>query len=315
MAVVRCPKHDIPYNDENPRGCPACAAEREGGRASQVMRELAQASRSGRRTTELGPDDHAGPPETQWPPPVTQPPRVPTHEPGRLERTWRFVRMHRRSLAGVAVFIVFLVVVWYATRPTFAAAYDPPQPTGNPLPLPVQANAPVASVFAVLGVEPPRANPDSPMLVRYNYGPDVQIDALNDVVYAITVTTPNRTWSGLRVGSSEAAVVGRLALLGAPHETITEPMPARDMKGYSIYPTPRSRPTHLFRIALRPPNGCYDVEVRVVPQILGHLIRQTGLPVVVAYPGAPLRWVTSEIRVVSRALPGPYVKGPPACTP
>ena len=34
MPLVRCPTHKIPYNDENPRGCPACAREKEG--AAQV---------------------------------------------------------------------------------------------------------------------------------------------------------------------------------------------------------------------------------------------------------------------------------------
>src|SRR5262245_31854169 len=51
MALVRCPIHKIPYNDENPRGCPACALEKEGGGEAQVMQELARAVQGPRRTT------------------------------------------------------------------------------------------------------------------------------------------------------------------------------------------------------------------------------------------------------------------------
>jgi len=36
MALIRCPKHGVPFNDDNPRGCPACALEKEGGEQAQV---------------------------------------------------------------------------------------------------------------------------------------------------------------------------------------------------------------------------------------------------------------------------------------
>src|SRR3990172_5198930 len=49
MALIRCPKHGVPFNDDNPRGCPACALEKEGGEQAQVMRELARASQVTRR--------------------------------------------------------------------------------------------------------------------------------------------------------------------------------------------------------------------------------------------------------------------------
>ena len=71
MAVVRCPIHRIPYNDSNPRGCPACAQEKEGG-AADVMQELARASQMGRRTSEAARTSVA-----DFNGPVTTQPRVP----------------------------------------------------------------------------------------------------------------------------------------------------------------------------------------------------------------------------------------------
>jgi hypothetical protein len=50
MALVRCQIHDIPYNDENPRGCPACAREKQGEDLdAQAIQELARVSRGIRR--------------------------------------------------------------------------------------------------------------------------------------------------------------------------------------------------------------------------------------------------------------------------
>ena len=64
MALVRCEKHSIPYNDSNPRGCPACAREEKGDDQATMMAELARASRRVEAIPEPPP-----PPE-----PVAEPP-------------------------------------------------------------------------------------------------------------------------------------------------------------------------------------------------------------------------------------------------
>src|SRR5882672_6653427 len=74
MPLVRCPIHNIPYNSDNPRGCPACAREKEGANVG-VMEELARASRATR-----------GVPEPLLPPPTTphpEPPVAPTRRSAR----------------------------------------------------------------------------------------------------------------------------------------------------------------------------------------------------------------------------------------
>ena len=77
MALVRCPKHQIPYNDENPRGCPACAAETEEGGQASIMKELARRSR-----TRPAPEARAPEPDSTRPPtrapapkPAARPPK------------------------------------------------------------------------------------------------------------------------------------------------------------------------------------------------------------------------------------------------
>src|SRR5690349_8080470 len=69
MPLVRCPIHNIPYNSDNPRGCPACAREREGA-TSTVAQELARVSRA---TRGVAPPVEPAPPPPEPPPPVNIP--------------------------------------------------------------------------------------------------------------------------------------------------------------------------------------------------------------------------------------------------
>lgn len=319
MAVVRCPKHNIPYNDRNPRGCPACHAERGGEEAdAAIMRELARASRAmPAPPLEDPPRWPASPPDASrpsWPPPVTAPPRLPSRELRGFERLWRWV-VDNRGIVGFAVALGIVgMLLWVITRPDFVPGWDPAFPTGDPLPVPVGVHTPVDGLFARLGSTAPTLNPDSPDLARYRYDGAV-IDALNAVVYAVTLTTPARSWRGNRVGVSETLARSTLSLLGSPREEASGPSraPVR-VGGYEVYTTASDRPRRTLVAAVRPPNGCYDVRVELVPRIIGRLAQDDRQVVVVARRGEGMEWVVDRVRVVSRALPGPYA-GRPECDP
>ena len=232
MALVRCPKHQIPYNDENPRGCPACAAETEEGGQASIMKELARRSRA-RPTSEAKvpePDSTRPSTRTATPKPAPglpkpeQPPLTPL--PGFLETVeephglMREVLSGRRwmGLGAVAV-VVLAAILFFTSGPRFVRQPHPAEVEPVDIrPLPFDPGAPTNMVFAVLGTQAPSPHPDDQRLTRYAYGAELQIDALNEVIYAITIAVPNRSWRGLRVGLPEQNARGTLALLGTPEE-------------------------------------------------------------------------------------------------
>jgi len=318
MAVVRCPTHNVPYNDENPRGCPACWQEKIGDDPAQLMRELARASKAIPRVEILPPptEDELPPMHRlatgAWPGPVTQPPRVPTPEPTQLERLWRFLRVHLAAVVGTGLVVAGAVLTWVITRPTFEPALLPPIPTSDARPFPVAPNTPIIGAFALVGPRTPEVNPDGPSLARYDFGEGTLVDALNGVVYAVTLELPDRSWEGNRVGMEETRARGTLALLGA----LTEEEPAASapfpLGGYLAYRRLTDLPRRHLTAAVRPPNGCYDVQVEVAPRVIGTATRADESFVAVARRGGTTTWVVHRVRVVSRALRGPYA-GPPAC--
>ena len=105
MTLVRCPIHKIPYNDENPRGCPACAREREGGgQDSSVMKELARASQTKRPSV-------ATPAPMEFDMPVTSPPRAPTPGVPRFTRALHFIKDRQNlSIAGAVILLLIIVL-------------------------------------------------------------------------------------------------------------------------------------------------------------------------------------------------------------
>ena len=314
MAIVRCPTHDIPYNDENPRGCPACWRDRQGtDDGGRLMRELARASRGAPAVEVLPPTEPEGgtAPPRQWPP-VTQPPRLPTPEPTRLEAFGRFLAAHAVTITVVLLGALTLVFLYYVSRPTFTEGYIPPLATTDPLPLPIEPNTPILGGFALLGPIPPEVNPESSTLARYNFGRGSLVDVLNGTVYAITLVTPERTWRGHRVGLSEIQARGHLALLGAIREDTVMRAAAVSMGGYESYRSVATLPRRELATEVRPPNGCFDVYVTLAPQVIGVAARAGDTVVAVARRGAPPSWVVHEVRVVSRALQGPYA-GAPVC--
>jgi len=318
MPVVRCPIHNVPYNDENPRGCPACWQERVGTDPANLMRELARASQAIPHVEILPPptDDELPPLERlrtgAWPGPVTQPPRIPVPAPTPLERFALFLRTHLLAVVATSLITVATGLMWYVSRPTFAPALVPPALSGEPLPFPVHPNTPVVGAFAILGSRAPEVNPDSPTLARYDFGQGAVVDVLNGVVYAITLTTPDRAWEGNRVGVDETRARGGLALLGPLVEE--EPAAAAPFPfgGFLVYRRLQDLPRRRLSASVRPPNGCFDVQVEIAPQIIGTATRDEETLLAVARRGGTVTWVAHRVRVVSRAMPGPYA-GPPVC--
>lgn len=212
MPMIRCPKHKIPYNDSNPRGCPACAREKEGGRASDVMvmQELARASQMIKRPTGI-----SGPmPESSAP--VTQQPRAPRPRFTALMKALRFLRK-KQFLAGAGAAIALLAIALLATSgPTFTVAFSPSNYPTIIRPLPISPNDAVAVMFSAIGPQIPQPNPQARELERYSYGTEFIIEAVNGQIYSITFSVPNRAWRGLKVGMDQTHAEGALALLGTP---------------------------------------------------------------------------------------------------
>lgn len=318
MPVVRCPIHKVPYNDENPRGCPACWQEKVGDDPAGLMRELARASRAIPRVEILPtPDEDDLPPMQRlptgaWPGPVTQPPRVPQPEPTSWERVQRFLRAHLAAAVTATVALVVVSLLWIISRPTFEESLIPPPAVGEALPFPVQPNTPILGAFALLGPRTPGVHPDSPSLARYDFGSGTTVDVFNGIVYAVTLESPARSWQGNRVGTDERRARGVLSLLGPMTEdegTAAAPFP---FGGYLTYRRMADLPRRRLSAAVRPPNGCYDVQVDLAPQVIGTATRGDENFVAVARRGGEISWVTHRVRVVSRSMRGPYA-GAPAC--
>jgi hypothetical protein len=309
MAMVRCPKHKIPYNDDNPRGCPACAREKQGGRASDVMvmQELARASQMIRR-----PSGAQLPPENVDTP-VTQRPRAPVPRFTAMMRALQFLR--QKTFLTVAGGLVALlgVILFAMSGPRFSVYPSPAMFTGVVRPIPASPNDPVPVLFSAIGPQTPQPNPQARELQRYSYGTDFIVEAQNGVIYAVTFAVTNRSWRGIRIGMDSLSAVGTLALLGTP--SVDTPIVTRGdtIAGYIVYRSADQRPRRTLRAEVRPPNNCYDVEVDLQLRQIGTLrVRDRVFSVVGEVGGAPPDWVVTRVRAVSRAMPGPY-GGEPVC--
>jgi hypothetical protein len=303
MALVRCPKHKIPYNDANPRGCPACALEKEGG---GVMQELARASQMGKR-----PSSTMTPPDRDQP--VTNQPRNPFPAARRVNQIFTRLRTRRNVTIAGAVILSLILLLALSSRARFTDAPSPVIYNGVVRPFPVSPNDPITMVFSALGPQKPTPNPDAQSVERYSYGTDLFVDAINGRVYAVTIAVPNRSWQGLRVGMSATNAEGTLAMMGAPREAESRLNTRSDtLSGYVVYRTLQSRPRRTLIAEVRPPNNCFDVTVDLQPRSIGYLTRGGEKWVAQNRPGGPLEWVITRIQVVSRSLPGPYSTGP-AC--
>lgn len=316
MAVIRCPTHDIPYNEENPRGCPACWQQRLGSDPANVMRELARASRAIPHVEILAPPTEEEVPTQRlsgvWPPPVTQPPRLPTPEPTRLERLGAFIRAHLAAVAMGAIVLVAAALIYVITRPTFGPAMIPPPLAGDARPFPVVPHTSILGVFTLLGPRTPQVHPDDGRLARYDFGDGAVVDVFNGEVYAVTLTSGARAWEGLRVGTPDLQARGRLALLGPVREDEPVPVAPFPFGGYLAFRGMADLPRRMLTAEVRPPNGCHDVQVEIAPQVIGTATRGEDTYLAVGRRGGAMSWVVHRVRVVSRAVRGPYA-GTPAC--
>ncbi len=321
MALVRCPVHKIPYNEDNPRGCPRCAQEKEGGGRASLMRELARAQQAAKRAKEepAPPVGAPRPPSGEAPPgprnqatappiAVTIPPRPPATVEGPIQKAWRLASRRRILTIGVLFIAAFWVVLFLTSGPQFVEGRHPtPLAEADVRLLPINPNVPITVAFSALGTRAPRQNPDSPRLARYSYGSDLTVDAVNGIIYAITLRVTNRSWRGLRTGMPERTALGNLALLGAPQEPVAAVLSQPDtIRNYVAYRSLNDRPRRTLLTEVRPPNGCFDVLVSLQPQTIGILIHQGRRYAVVGRGSGALEWVVTQIRIISRSIQGPY---------
>ncbi len=291
MTLVRCEIHGLVYNDENPRGCPACDMLQK-GRESQasMMQELARASQKQDRSTQPAEDEE---PRWTW--------------IDRLRPDWIPAIRGRNLVVGGSIVIVTLVItlVWLA-QPRFLEQAHPVQVGGAIRPLAVTPGQPVTVVFSMLGTQPPRVHPSDANAERYSYGTDLFIDAINGFVYSISIGVPNRSWRGLYVGMPEREAQGAMSLLSEPIPGGIRTPPAPQLvAGYNVYRSLEARPIRNLTSEVRPPNGCFDVIVEMQPQADGLLLRSGRRYAVVGQEGDPLRWVVTRVRAVTRRRSGP----------
>lgn len=290
MALVRCPTHGLRYNDENPRGCPACDQEHM-GRASRVslMQELAKAASKREKPEVAAPAAERRPrPWDRW-----------------LSSVPRFDQ-RRVVAAGSGAIVVLLGLLLWLTRSRFVEMPHPAAVAADEVrPLPLNVRAPVPTIFAILGTANPQPHPTAPEVERYSYGTGLYVDALNGFVYSISIGVGNRSWRGLRVGIPEREAEGSLALLGAPVRGQPIGPDAELRSGYLVYPSAEQRPTRSLGAEVRPPNGCFDVNVQLQPRGIGLLIDGDARYSVAAREGEPITWVVTRIQVVDRSRRGP----------
>ncbi|MCZ6916822.1 MAG: hypothetical protein O7I93_08600 [Gemmatimonadetes bacterium] len=308
MAVVRCPKHELPYNEDNPRGCPACAAEELGGTDGSAS---AAWTRSGTtdQPVELEGFGHAGAgagsgslvrsiegqlnAATAW---LTDPFR----RIGRWIKGQAKARPGWATLAVVAGFIFVIVMIRRIGAPDFLAQADPPAASGEVLPLAVEPGTRLDIMFSILGTRTPRPHPTQANLERYVYSLDLVADAMNGEVYALTLRTPDRSWRGLRVGMSSIEGEGALSMLGRFTSRTQSRGEPQIKDGYQIFSSRTILPVRRITAEVRPPNGCLDVTVEFRPAITGVLIDGGLRTLVVAREAEELNWVLTQTYVVSR---------------
>jgi hypothetical protein len=306
MAVVRCPKHELPYNEDNPRGCPACAADESGESYSSASAAW----------TRSGPGPEPGGLE-----------RLETPVPGSdslvrsiedqlnvatdrlldpFRRTGRWIKDQAKARPGWTTVVVLVGIILMITLvrriggPDFVAQPSPPAPTGEVLPLAVEPGQPLGVMFSILGTREARPHPVESRLERYVFTLDLTADGFNGQVHALTIRTPDRSWRGLRVGMPSADGEGTLSMLGrftSRDDGRGEPQ-VKD--GYLIFPSRVTLPVRTITAEMRPPNGCLDVTVEFQPAISGELVDGGLRQPVVGMEGDELAWVVTGINVVSR---------------
>ena len=294
MALVRCEKHNIPYNDSNPRGCPACAREDEGDNQATIMAELARASRRVDAISEPLP-----PLETVAAPPTP------------VETAVRSIK-RPVLLFGIPGVLLLMVLLMRLTGPRFVEQPSPVAEASEIRPLTLVPGQPIAVLFAQLGAQQPQVHPSVRLIQRYYYGADLIFDTVNDVLYSFEIQVPNRTWRGLRVGLSQQEAQGAMALLGTATTTGPQTITPNEIGGYLVFPSLEQRPRRTITTEVRPPNGCYDVTVDVQPRSIGNVFDDGQSYTAIGRRGDTPSWTVTRIQVASRSMAGP-LSGPPEC--
>jgi hypothetical protein len=315
MALVRCSKHHILYNDENPRGCPACALDHAEDDQATIVRQLVRVSKSSRAVSPGSPAAAAPEDDREEP------------SPSRLGTAFKYVFAYlgvwrRRvvleikdhpavTVVGLVAALALALVVIRLTGPQFVAEPHPAPATGESRPLPLLPGQPVPQLFAMLGAVPPSPHPTASNMERYEFDTTLVVDAVNGVVHSISIRTAERTWQSLRVGTAMRRAEGALALLSTPTRENPGRFSTPEIRGnYQVFPSLEDRPRQLLTADVRPPNGCYDVQVVLQPHVIGMLEDDDGRFPVVGRRDAALNWVVTQIHVVSRAIAGPAANEP-----
>ncbi len=294
MALVRCEKHNIPYNDSNPRGCPACAREEGGDDQATIMAELARASR---RVEAIS-----------APPPLPETVAVP---PTPVERA--IVGKKRPVLLfGIPTVLLLMVILMRLTGPRFVEQPSPVAEASEIRPLTLIPGQPIDVLFAQLGTQPPQPHPSVRRIQRYYYGADLIFDTVNNVLYSFEIRVPNRIWRGLRVGLSQQEAQGAIALLGTATTTGPQTITPNEIGAYLVFPSLEQRPRRTITAEVRPPNGCYDVTVDVQPRAIGKVFEDGQSYAAIGRRGDTPSWAVTRIQVASRSMAGP-LSGPPEC--
>ena len=140
MALIRCPVHKIPFNDDNPRGCPACAREKGGKGRASIMQELAKAQqvevpppkaepapRESKAKTRL--EDKGAPPTHpafRRPSAATMPSlQRPAVREGRVGRFSLSGFQERFKQIAIGLIVVLIVVAVFFTGPSFREGMYP----------------------------------------------------------------------------------------------------------------------------------------------------------------------------------------------
>lgn len=289
MPLTRCPIHGLNFNADNPRGCPACAAERK-GRASQaaLMQDLVKATKKAEGLPVTPPKAR----EASWWSKIRN--GVPSYDQRKVVRV------------GIGVIAVLVAVVFWTSQPKFVEQRFPPDfDASNTRTFPVNTGQDISVVFAILGTRVPSAHPNSRSVERYEYGTGLYVDALSGLVYSIHLGVPNRTWRGLRVGAPEMEVEGNLALLAQPTAG-GEGAGSPTLRGkYQTFGSVDGIPQKTLTAEVRPPNGCYDVTVELQPRMLGLLLDGSNRYSVVGIGDGSMDWVATRLSIVDRARTGP----------
>ena len=104
---------------------------------------------------------------------------------------------------------------------------------------------------------------------------------------------------------AEEELRGVLAMLGPVRERDGAPVSATtSVAGHQVYPSPEQRPARTLFVQVRPPNGCFDLEVTLRPRIVGILVKSGERYASIGKGAVTPTWAVTEFRVLNREIAG-----------